>query len=43
MLTKRTERRAVARRGEPDGGHAAHQLSNIEMARMRLCPPYGSM
>jgi hypothetical protein len=43
MLTKRTERCAVARRGEPGGGHAAQHLSNIEMARRRLCPPYGSM
>src|SRR5882757_10348190 len=37
MLTKRTERCAVARR-EPDGGHAAQHLSNIEMASRRLCP-----
>jgi len=42
MLTKRTERCAVAR-GESDGGHAAQHLSNIEMASRRLCPPYGSM
>src|SRR5437870_901146 len=42
MLTKRTERCAVARRGEADGGHAAQHLSNIEMASRRLCPPYGS-
>ncbi len=41
-LTKRTERCAVARR-EPDGGHAAQHLSNIEMASRRLSPPYGSM
>jgi hypothetical protein len=38
MLTKRTERCAVART-EPDGGHAAQHLSNIEMASRRLCPP----
>ncbi|MEA2949936.1 MAG: hypothetical protein QOI40_5266 [Alphaproteobacteria bacterium] len=41
MLTKRTERCAVAREA-PDGGHAAQHLSNIEMASRRLCPPYGS-
>src|SRR5438128_9616074 len=36
MLTKRTERCAVARR-EPDGGHAAQHLSNIETGSRRLC------
>ena len=41
MLTKRTERCAVARR-EPDGGHAAQHLCNIEMASRRLCPLYDS-
>src|SRR4051812_20009414 len=43
MLTKRTERCAVARRGELGGRHAAQHLRNIEMAYRRLCPPYGSM
>ena len=42
MPAKRTERCAVAR-GEPDGGHVAQHLSNIEMASRRLCPPYGSI
>jgi len=42
-LNKRTERCAVARRGEPDGGHAAQHPSNIEMAKQALFPPCGSI